>query len=546
MISGLVNAQDTATVDYNLTCSSFTVTVHNTDYAYVLIKVDVYPPSGRSETYQTDLMPTVNGSVSLSLSYPSISPSYPLGILVMGAQPDMLNSPELPTLFYDTTTCSNQADAAPDASLGNCHFATSGVGFYQGVCEPPNGDYVILDTETDFYTEPDRNSVFLGLVVSDQYYQVLEQHNGWLRLDTDRGQGWIEMGETVHLRSPASQERSINACGNTYSRLQIGDIAQVDDKTPTPANMRSRGSLDATRIYQIPIRERVSIVGGPACADGWVWWEILYQGQRGWIAEVDTDGLYNLIFVERLVTVTGTPVTPENYTTSIYITSETTLYSEPSIHSAPLTTLFQSDPSTAMSALGVIGKNGNSLWLQLHLNRNRGGYIGWVCREYTQDLGDIFLVPVTDPSEENCGGESFPVTDQHIASTIAQSILTFLDEVPDLVDFGEDTLFVFEASTDGLTRGDVICLWQRADFFDVLLGTTISENNIVRAGDIVCTWGEGIGTLVMSGNPLGLVPILLEPDVYIDPWLDPLNVEIWKTPLTCRLFPDVEMCGRTS
>jgi surface antigen len=52
--------------------------------------------------------------------------------------------------------------------------------------------------------------------------------------------------------------------------------------------------LSGEIIAGIPKDASVTIVGGPACADGYRWYQISYQGMSGWSVETGPDGLYSL------------------------------------------------------------------------------------------------------------------------------------------------------------------------------------------------------------------------------------------------------------
>lgn len=74
--------------------------------------------------------------------------------------------------------------------------------------------------------------------------------------------------------------------------FQIGDTAMnINDgavnlrKTPGYQNKPA-----SDRITLVPQGERLLIVGGPAEADGLVWWNVEWQGQNGWMAETRASG----------------------------------------------------------------------------------------------------------------------------------------------------------------------------------------------------------------------------------------------------------------
>lgn len=84
-------------------------------------------------------------------------------------------------------------------------------------------------------------------------------------------------------------------CPTNLSRLSVGSIAKINDTDPSPAKVRSGPGTGHAHIDNRAVRTLVTIIGGPACGNGWVWWEVGYDGKSGWIAEVDSRRLYNLV-----------------------------------------------------------------------------------------------------------------------------------------------------------------------------------------------------------------------------------------------------------
>lgn len=75
--------------------------------------------------------------------------------------------------------------------------------------------------------------------------------------------------------------------GTLAPRLSVGDTARV---IPGPANnLRTGPGLSAGRNGQIPGGSVFTVTGGPVCADGYVWWEIDYNGVIAWTAEAAPD-----------------------------------------------------------------------------------------------------------------------------------------------------------------------------------------------------------------------------------------------------------------
>jgi uncharacterized protein YraI len=70
--------------------------------------------------------------------------------------------------------------------------------------------------------------------------------------------------------------------------LTVGTTARV---TPgLPNKVRNAPALSAAQIGTIPGEGVFTVIGGPQCADGYQWWQVDYNGLRGWTASgTDTE-----------------------------------------------------------------------------------------------------------------------------------------------------------------------------------------------------------------------------------------------------------------
>lgn len=85
------------------------------------------------------------------------------------------------------------------------------------------------------------------------------------------------------------------ACaGSRDSRLQVGAIAAVSKDPPQANNVRKAAGSNQLKVGQIQPGERVTVLDGPRCVDGWVWWKIRSQdsGLTGWTAEGDRENYW--------------------------------------------------------------------------------------------------------------------------------------------------------------------------------------------------------------------------------------------------------------
>lgn len=93
-------------------------------------------------------------------------------------------------------------------------------------------------------------------------------------------------------------------------RLALGNQARVVPGLPN--NLRSEASTGSALVSEIPGGGIFTVVSGPQCGEGLVWWQVNYDGQVGWTVE-GRDGSY---WVEPLppqvLPANRTPITQEN------------------------------------------------------------------------------------------------------------------------------------------------------------------------------------------------------------------------------------------
>ncbi|MBN1965917.1 MAG: SH3 domain-containing protein, partial [Anaerolineae bacterium] len=102
--------------------------------------------------------------------------------------------------------------------------------------------------------------------------------------------GAAPVARSTATRLPAATPAGRTVCpGAMLSRLETGLQAQASDNG-IPKNIRSAPTTGAARSGQVPPGAIVTVVGGPECADGMVWWQIDYDTLTGWVSE----GQYNV------------------------------------------------------------------------------------------------------------------------------------------------------------------------------------------------------------------------------------------------------------
>jgi hypothetical protein len=67
------------------------------------------------------------------------------------------------------------------------------------------------------------------------------------------------------------------------NRVMPGVVAHGDSDQPT--NLRETPSLSGNVQVQIPVGAAFQVVAGPTCAEEIVWWQVDYDGRRGFVAE---------------------------------------------------------------------------------------------------------------------------------------------------------------------------------------------------------------------------------------------------------------------
>lgn len=85
------------------------------------------------------------------------------------------------------------------------------------------------------------------------------------------------------------------ACSGSYlSRLHVGDRASVALKPPLANRVRSEPGTNGTIIGRIQPGEEMTILDGPACENGWVWWRVQAKegGLIGWTSEGDSENYW--------------------------------------------------------------------------------------------------------------------------------------------------------------------------------------------------------------------------------------------------------------
>ena len=120
----------------------------------------------------------------------------------------------------------------------------------------------------------------------------------WYQVGQGDAVGWTSEGtpaEGYYLARTANPVTGATAsvCAANYpTRLAVGMEVSVGDGVRQRIRPQPRQS--AAMIAWLPPGQAVTIVGGPTCADGWIWWQIANSMGRtlGWTSEGDEDGYW--------------------------------------------------------------------------------------------------------------------------------------------------------------------------------------------------------------------------------------------------------------
>ncbi len=89
---------------------------------------------------------------------------------------------------------------------------------------------------------------------------------------------------------------SYKACdgADLLTQLAVGDTATVAIDPPLPNRVRQAPNTTGTILGYVDPGQSVTIIDGPVCSEGWVWWKVEAQSGSltGWTAEGDQDNFW--------------------------------------------------------------------------------------------------------------------------------------------------------------------------------------------------------------------------------------------------------------
>jgi uncharacterized protein YraI len=78
--------------------------------------------------------------------------------------------------------------------------------------------------------------------------------------------------------------------GTLSSNIRVGMIGVVNTETSASLQVRHNASSSSPVKFEIPAGQTFSVISGPQCVDGYVWWEVGSDGNSGWAIEVGSNG----------------------------------------------------------------------------------------------------------------------------------------------------------------------------------------------------------------------------------------------------------------
>ncbi|HLV35325.1 MAG TPA: SH3 domain-containing protein [Spirillospora sp.] len=92
----------------------------------------------------------------------------------------------------------------------------------------------------------------------------------------------------------ASDAEATTVCSQP-TRLTVGSVGRVTTYPSLPNRLRAQPSFFGQIIASIPAGGQFSILNGPHCESGLLWWQVNYSGLIGWTAEGNG---YNTYYLE--------------------------------------------------------------------------------------------------------------------------------------------------------------------------------------------------------------------------------------------------------
>jgi hypothetical protein len=127
---------------------------------------------------------------------------------------------------------------------------------------------------------------------------VCQDGMNWFQVGQGDAVGWTSEGTPAEgyylgrVTRPVTGTTAGVCAANYPTRLAVGMEVSVGDGVRQHIRLQPRKSAPA--VAWLPPGQAVTIVGGPTCADGWIWWKIANSAGRvlGWTSEGDEKGYW--------------------------------------------------------------------------------------------------------------------------------------------------------------------------------------------------------------------------------------------------------------
>jgi len=164
----------------------------------------------------------------------------------------------------------------------------------------PWGSLIHIDPAShQIVAEMDLQTPLSGLVDGAGTVWALSQQTGQVfRIDPNRNEvtARISTGSPAQptvVPSPTARVVIWKPCRDgPTSRLKVNDIAYVTKEPPIPNRVRQEPGREAEILGLINPGGSMTVIDGPACADGWVWWKVKNANLEGWMSEGDAESYW--------------------------------------------------------------------------------------------------------------------------------------------------------------------------------------------------------------------------------------------------------------
>lgn len=158
----------------------------------------------------------------------------------------------------------------------------------------PTTDCTLTATNANVRTEPSTSAdvstvlanvnavAVLGRTADSNWWQIAE---GWIAAGVSQ-----TTGACANVPVTAVGEIDYRPCPPGYAgymrgRLEIGGTGEVEEGG-LPNRVRANPSVTAEQLFQLQPGSVFTVINGPQCGNGFVWWQIETEdGQIGWTAE---------------------------------------------------------------------------------------------------------------------------------------------------------------------------------------------------------------------------------------------------------------------